>query len=327
MNATSPLGASSAGTVPGQSTPNSPIVAAAAPLLLAVGWILTDLLPHVPLWIAVARVVPAGAVLLIWRPGLPSVVWCVRSIILGSLNFSGFFALQAMAVHHIPAGIAATISACQTLLVPLGSAVLLRTRVRLTQAVVAMVGILGVALLCARSSGHLPAIGICAAAGTAVCNTMGLLLTRRWGRPPGVSPLTATGWQMAAGGLVLLPVAIIVEGSVPPLRGSSLVIIAVLVIATAAAFAVLFGQLHAGLPATVIARLMLLCPLAVCLVGWLFRADVLTVRQMIGGFLILAPILLSGRWRGGTATVDDQKEAAPHPRTRTGDSQGTGSAQ
>jgi hypothetical protein len=67
-----------------------------------------------------------------------------------------------------------------------------------------------------RGADHLDAIGIAAAAGTAVCNTLGLLLTRRWARPDGVHHLTVTGWQMTAGGLLLLPAAVITEGAVPP---------------------------------------------------------------------------------------------------------------
>jgi probable blue pigment (indigoidine) exporter len=43
---------------------------------------------------------------------------------------------------------------------------------------------------------------------------VGVVLTKRWGRP---APLLATtGWQLVAGGLVLLPVAALVEAHHPP---------------------------------------------------------------------------------------------------------------
>jgi probable blue pigment (indigoidine) exporter len=40
----------------------------------------------------------------------------------------------------------------------------------------------------------------------------GVVLTKRWGRPPGVGPLTLAGWQLTVGGLLLLPLTLAVEG-------------------------------------------------------------------------------------------------------------------
>ena len=42
---------------------------------------------------------------------------------------------------------------------------------------------------------------------------LGVTLTRRWGRPAGVSPTAFAGWQLTAGGLFLLPVTFLAEGA------------------------------------------------------------------------------------------------------------------
>ena len=61
------------------------------------------------------------------------------------------------------------------------------------------------------------------AAGLAGAATMalGVTLTRRWGRPPGVSPTAFAGWQLTAGGLFLLPVTFLAEGAPPEIGGRS----------------------------------------------------------------------------------------------------------
>lgn len=282
--------AAATGSTRRQSTRHIAVIAAAGPLLLAVGWILVDHLPHSPLWIAVTRVLPAGLALLALRPGLPTGPWWHRSVILGMVNFAGFFSLQAVAVQTVPVGVAATIAATQTLLVPLGAVILIGTPLRRGQITYAATGIVGVALLVLPSHTHLHLAGIAAAIGTALCNALGLLLTRRWGQPDGVHHFTTTSWQMIAGGLVLLPVAMLAEGPLPPAFGNALPLMAVVSATTAAAFATLFGALHAGLPAASISRLMLLCPLAVTTAGWLLNSQVLTALQLLGALLIVLSV-------------------------------------
>ena len=266
------------------------LVAAGGPVLLAIGWVLTEHLPNGPLWIAVSRVLPAGLILLAVRPALPTGAWWHRSAVLGLINFGGFFTLQALAVQHIPAGVAATITATQTLLVPLGAILLTAAPLRGTHLLHATTGILGVALLVLRES-HLDPIGITAAAGTAICNALGLLLTRRWGRPAGVHHLAVTGWQMTAGGLLLLPAAVATEGVLPHYTATTLAVTATVSVTTAAAFAVLFGALHAGLPAPTVSRLMLLCPTVVTTAGWLLSHQTLTPRQLLGAVLVVVPVI------------------------------------
>jgi probable blue pigment (indigoidine) exporter len=285
-----------------QSTRHIVSIAAAGPLLLAIGWLLVGHLPHSPLWIATTRVLPAGLLLTALRPKLPTGTWWHRSAILGATNFAGFFTLQAVALQTIPAGVAATIAATQTLLVPLSAVILLNTPLHRRHIIYAATGLLGVALLLLPNPTQLNLAGMAAALGTATCTTLGLLLTRRWGQPDGVHHLTTTGWQLLAGGLVLLPVAMLTESPLPPISGTALPITAAITTTTAVAFAALFGALHAGLSAATVSRLMLLCPLAVTATGWLLSHQNLTVLQLLGALLVVLP-----------AAAADRPSPAPEP--------------
>ena len=53
----------------------------------------------------------------------------------------------------------------------------------------------------------------------AVVMALGVTLTKRWGRPAGVSGTAFAGWQLTAGGLLLLPVTFLAEGAPPAVDG------------------------------------------------------------------------------------------------------------
>lgn len=271
------------------------LIAAAGPLLFATAWVLTIYLPPVPLWNAAMRILPAGLVLLAIRPALPVGSWWTRSLMLGALNFGAFFACQAAAVHRIPVGVAATIAAMQTILVSFGATVA-GERLRASHLVYAAAGITGIGLMVLRGTDHLDAVGVAAAAGTAVSAALGMLLTRRWGLPPGVHHSTATAWQMLGGAALIAPMALILEGWPPPLSGSAITVTAWLALAaTALAFWTLFGALHSGVTAVTVSRLMLLGPLMATSSSWLLVGQALTPIQVLGAALVLIPVVAATR--------------------------------
>lgn len=266
-------------------------LAAAGPILLASAYVLTAQLPAMPLWNAVTRVLPAGLLLLAIHPSLPSGMWWHRSLLLGLLNFGGFFALQAFSLHRIPGGVAATVAAMQTLLVPLGATALLGDRFRWPQLVAACAGVVGIALLVLRGSDDLDPPGVAAAALLAVLTATGMLLTRRWGLPTGVHHTTATAWQMLAGGMLLLPASVIVEGMPPAMTAAGWSVTAWIAVGgTALAFAIIFGAMHHGLAPVSVSRLMLLCPLVATAAGWIAYRQTLTPPQLLGAALVLTSI-------------------------------------
>jgi probable blue pigment (indigoidine) exporter len=268
-------------------------VATLGPVMLASAYLLITLLPPAPLWQAVTRVLPAGAVLLALHPALPHGIWWWRSLVLGTLNFGSFFALQAYSLSVMPGGISATIAAMQTVVVPMAATLLLGERLRPIQLVAAPIGVFGVALLVLRGSASLHGPGVAAAALMALCVAGGMLLTRLWHAPAGVHHVTATAWQMMAGGLILLPAAVLIEGPMPPsMTATEWVITGWLAFgATAVPFVAVFGAMHHGLPATVVSRVMLLCPLLVSVGDWLIYRHSLTLVQAVGAALVLMSVV------------------------------------
>uniref|UniRef100_UPI002456C65A EamA family transporter n=2 Tax=Nocardia TaxID=1817 RepID=UPI002456C65A len=222
---------------------------AVGPCLFGTAFLVTAYLPGTPGWNAIYRVLPAGVLLLALRPARPHGVWWLRSMLLGALNFGGFFALQALAAHRLPGGVVATVSAAQCLVVPV-LLTALGQRVGSRDFWVPPIGLAGIALLVFEGETAFDALGLGAAAGLAVLSATGMVLTRRWGAPPGVHPLSATAWQMIAGSLLLLPIATLIDGTPPPLSlGQLSATIWLSVGATALAFALFFGGLYRGVPA------------------------------------------------------------------------------
>ena len=78
-----------------------------------------------------------------------------------------------------------------------------------------VLGMASVALVVLGPDAAMSPLGILAGLGGAASMGTGVVLTKRWGRPAGVSPIGLAGWQLTAAGLVLLLPALLVDG-VPP---------------------------------------------------------------------------------------------------------------
>jgi probable blue pigment (indigoidine) exporter len=167
--------------------------------------------PDRPLLSGLLRALPAGLVLLALTRRLPRGDWWWKSAVLGTLNIGLFFALLFITAYRLPGGMAAVLGAAQPLLVAGLSVLLLAERVALRTILAGLMGAAGVALAVLTASARLDLIGVLAGLAGTASMAFGLILTKRWGRP-GVSLLTATGWQLTAGGLVLLPVTLLSEG-------------------------------------------------------------------------------------------------------------------
>ena len=80
-----------------------------------------------------------------------------------------------------------------------------------------MLGIGGVAVLVLDAGAHLDTVGVAAGLVGAASMATGTTLIQRWGRP--TSALAFAGWQLAAGGVLLVPLAIVFEGIPDSLDG------------------------------------------------------------------------------------------------------------
>ena len=272
------------------------LVTALAPAIWGTTYfVTTEFLPHgYPFHVAMLRALPAGVLLLLLVRKLPKGIWWSRSLILGALNFSFFWAMLFVSAYRLPGGVAATVGAIQPLIVIGLSRLFLAAPVRPLAIVAGLLGILGVALLVlAPGAAALDAVGVAAGLAGAVSMAFGTVLTRKW-RPP-VSNLTFTAWQLTAGGILLLPAAYFLEPALPAPTAAYILGMAYLGIIGAALTYFLWFRGLARIEPSAAASLGFLSPVVATLLGWLALGQSLTPAQIVGFVAVLFSIWLSQR--------------------------------
>lgn len=275
-----------------ESSSRVAFAAALAPIAWGSGYYVTQeyLPPDRPLFGAVVRALPFGLLLLALRPGLLRGSWWWRTAALGALNFAAFFVLIFIAAYRLPSGVAATLTATAPLVVMLFAWLLAAERPRALSLVAAAIGIAGVAVLVLHGGVTLDLVGVLASLGAVVCSSLGFVLVKIW-QPP-VELLTFTAWQLVFGGLLLAPIALIVEGAPPALDGRALGGFAYLgLVGTVVAYIVWFRGLR-RLPAAAVSLIGLLNPVAGAVVGATLAHEVFTGTQVVGIALVLGGVLL-----------------------------------
>lgn len=269
------------------------LIAAIAPIAWGSSYYVTrEFLPaDAPLWGAVLRALPAGLVLLALRPARPRGHWWWRAAVLGSLNMGVFFALVYLAAQLLPTSVASTIMALAPIMMMGFAWLVIGEHPRLLALIGGGVGVLGVVIMLAgEGGGGLQLGGVVASVGAMTMSSLGYVLAKRWSA--GVDVVSLTSWQLLAGGLVLVPIALIVDGPPPELAGTELLAFAYLsLFATALAFVAWFSALR-HLPASAVGLVGLLNPVTGVLLGTLVAGEVLTPRHAIGIALVLAGVLL-----------------------------------
>jgi probable blue pigment (indigoidine) exporter len=261
--------------------------------------ITTELLPQgYPLTVAMLRAFPAGVLLLLIVRQWPSGIWLGRVLILGALNFAIFWWLLFVAAYRLPGGVAATVGAIQPLIVIGLARALLGSPVRALSIAAAAAGMAGVALLILTPQAALDPIGIVAGLGCAISMAFGTVLSRKW-QPP-VSPLTFTAWQLTAGGLLLLPAALLLEPALPPLTAHNLLGFTYLGLIGAALTYMLWFRGVARLDPPVVASLGFLSPMTAVVLGWAVLGQSLSPLQIAGMAVVLASVWLSQRAQPST---------------------------
>ncbi|MDW6026549.1 EamA family transporter [Mesorhizobium sp. BAC0120] len=246
-----------------------------------------------PITVAMLRALPAGLLLLAIVHQLPTGIWWLRSFVLGALNISIFLSMLFVAAYRLPGGVAGTVLSAQPLIIVFLASFLLASPVRPLAIIGALVGMGGVALLVLTPSAALDAIGIAAGLAGATSMALGSILARKW-RPP-VSPLAFTAWQLTAGGLLLVPVALIFEHALPVPTASNLLGLAWLGLIGAALTYALWFRGIGRLDSSVVSSLLFLSPLTAVLLGWSFLGQTLTALQIAGIALVIGSIWLTQR--------------------------------
>ncbi|MBV7393467.1 EamA family transporter [Mameliella sediminis] len=255
----------------------------------------TEALPQgYPVTLAVLRALPAGLVLLALTRSLPPRAWLGRTFLLGGFNFALFWVLLFVAAYRLPGGVAATLGALQAMMVLLMARGWLGTPIRAGAVMAATSGVLGVALLLLGPEARLDPIGIAAGLGGAASMAAGTVLSRKW-QPP-VSALCFTAWQLTAGGLILLPLAVLLEPPLPPLTATNLAGLAWLGLIGAAATYALWFRGVARLEPGAVSMLGMMSPVTAVILGWLWLGQALSPVQALGAVIVLASV-----WAGQRA--------------------------
>jgi probable blue pigment (indigoidine) exporter len=266
------------------------LLTAAAPVVWGSTYVVTtELLPgFAPMTVAWLRALPAGLLLLLLVRQLPTGVWWPRVFALGALNFSIFWAMLFLSAYRLPGGVAAAVGAVQPMMVVWLASVLLGSPLQLRSVLAALVGLGGVALLVLTPQVALDPVGVAAGLAGAASMALGTVLTRKW-RPP-VPLLTFTAWQLTAGGLLLLPVALLLDPPLPTLNTANLAALLWLgLLGTALSYIVWFRGL-ARLELAVASSLGFLSPMTAVLLGWVILGQTLSMPQLLGISLVIGGI-------------------------------------
>lgn len=271
------------------------LLTAIAPAIWGSTYIVTtEFLPNFsPMTVAMLRALPAGLLLLAIVRQLPAGHWWPRIFILGALNFSIFWAMLFISAYRLPGGVAATVGAVQPLIVVFIAAALLGSTIRLPSVLAAIVGLAGVALLVLTPNAALDPAGVAAGLAGAVSMAFGTVLTRKW-QPP-VSLLTFTAWQLTAGGVLLVPIALLFEPAIPMPTAANLFGLAWLGLIGAALTCFLMFRGISRIEPAVVSLLGFLSPATAVLLGWLFLDQSLSLLQIVGVVLVIGSIWLGQR--------------------------------
>ncbi|MBX4866078.1 EamA family transporter [Rhizobium bangladeshense] len=276
-------------------------------------FVTTSFLPQgYPLTVALLRALPAGLLLLLIVRKLPTGVWWGRAFILGALNFSFFWAMLFVSAYRLPGGVAATVGAVQPLIVIALSRVFLGKPIQPLAVVAGFVGMVGVGLLVLTPKAALDSIGVAAGLAGAVSMAFGTVLARRWAPP--VSNLTFTAWQLTAGGILLVPFALLLEPALPMPTAANLAGIAYLGLIGAAFTYLLWFRGLSRIEPSAISSLGFLSPVVATLLGWLALSQSLTPVQIAGFAMVLAGVWLSQRTMMPLRPI--RPAASPEPANR-----------
>lgn len=268
---------------------------AIAPIVWGSTYIVTTELlpPESPLLASTIRALPAGLFLVLISKTLPDRKWLLRLAVLGFLNIGLFFYCLFFAATYLPGGMAAIVMSIQPMVVILLSWKWLESELSSRQMLASAVGILGIVLLVINSAVQINLTGVAVASVGTLSMATGVVLTKKWQRPQGMTLLGFTGWQLLFGGFMLLPVALWVEGlpeslSLPNYIGY----LYLSVIGAILGYSLWFRGIE-KLPSITVSFLGFLSSVSACVLGYLVLDQTLTWLQLLGATFVLIAIVLA----------------------------------
>ena len=233
-------------------------------------------------------------------------IW-IAFLTMGLLNNVLPFSLIVWGQSQISSGLAAILNATAPLFGVIVAGILLRdesaTPLKITGVVIGFAGVIVmIDLSSIATSSLLAQLAILAAALSYACASV---YGRRF-KATGLNPILVAAGQVTGSTLLLLPIALWVDGNDPYANMPAQVwaaIISLAMFSTAAAY-ILYFKLLASAGATNILLVTLLVPVSAILLGWLFLEESLQTPHIIGMAMIaLGLSAIDGRlWRRASET-------------------------
>lgn len=248
-----------------------------------------------PIFVALVRGLPIGLLLLLCYRTYPKGVWILKSVILGSLNIGIFFLFLFIAAYRLPGGIASIIGSVQPVFIILLSWLILKEKpTRNSYLAIAMI-ITGVFLLLFKQQVNIDLIGVLAALAGSALMALGVVLTKYWGKPEGVSQMAFTSWQLFFGSLILIPAALFFEDPIPALTAGNILGLAFIgIFNTGLAYYLWFRGIEKIGPAKA-SFLNPINPLTAFFLGYLVLGQTISGIQLVGVIIIISSVFVSQR--------------------------------
>mgnify|MGYP006163498325 CR=1 FL=1 len=249
-----------------------------------------------PMLLASMRTVVGGTFLigfaLLRGERLPRRFDDLRNIFVISLSITTVSsALLVFGVNRVPAGVASLMSSTMPLFTAVLSALLLGAAVSRVEGIGLGIGLAGTVILASPSlSGDTAAIGIISLAVSALAWAFGTVYMK-WRDFSRVSPVMLVGVQLAMSAVVLVPFALIVEGTAETEWTVGLLgpVLYAAIPANAVTFALMATIVSRATPTQASATAYLI-PVFGVFFGWLIRDEVLGAAEVIGGVLVVTGV-------------------------------------
>ncbi len=202
-------------------------------------------------------------------------------------------ALLVFGVDRVPAGVAALVVGSMPLFTAVLAAIVLGTRVSRMGGIGLAVGFGGTVILASPSlGGETAAVGIAALALSAVAWAFGTVFMK-WKDFSRVSPVMLVGVQLLMSAVLLVPFALLVEGTADTewTMGLLVPLLYSAIPANAITFALLATVVTRATP-TQAASSAYLIPVFGVFFGWLIRDEVLGWVEMVGGVLVVVGVYI-----------------------------------
>lgn len=295
------------------------MLTALAPVIWGSTYIVTsELLPeNLPFTAAVIRCVPAGALLIVLSGFMPRAGQWRKLITLSALNIGVFQACLFMAAYRLPGGLAAVIGAIQPVIMLGLTWAIMKTQPAKVSVLAALAAVIGMAMLIiapmAQQGVSWDALGISAAAIGALSMALGMFFSRHWHddeSTPDIPLLAFTGWQLTLGGLMLWPLAWLVDPVLPELSSTHILAYAYLALVGTLLTYLLWFKGIRQLPPVAVSSLGLLSPLSAIILGWLILDQSIEGWALVGLVIVIISILLV-QWSQNTAVSSKKSNIDP----------------